>query len=109
MIALILQGGLLLVPLLLLSLAAVFLIVERSLYYWQQRAVEPELTAAVVARLEHTSARKLAAELGRHRSPEARVILAALGSGRQLSGPAHRRRLDYVVLKEITALERHVP
>ena len=109
MIALILEGGVLLVPILLLSLAAVFLIVERSLYYWQHRGSEPELAASVVARLQHTPARKLAVELGRQRSPEARVILAALGSGRQLSRADHRRRLDSVVLKEITALERHVP
>ena len=63
----------------------------------------------MVARLEHTSVRALTVDLGRNRSPEARVIAAALGSGSQLARPDHRRRLDYVVLKEINALERHVP
>ena len=109
MMTLILQGGFLLIPIVLLSLAAVYLIVERSLYYWQQRSGEPELAAVVAARLQHTSARELAAELGRNRSPEARVIVAALGSGRRLSRPDQRRRLDYLVLKEIAELERHVP
>lgn len=109
MMSLILQGGFLLVPIVLLSLAAVFLIVERSLYYWQRREREPDLTAAVVARLEQTSVRALSVDLGGNRSPEARVIAAALGSGRQLARTDHRRRLDYAVLKEIAALERHVP
>ena len=109
MIALIIQGGFLLVPILLLSLAAVFLIVERSLYYWQQRDADDELTTHVVARLPHTSELELAAELGRNRSPEARVILAALDSGRRLTQPEQRLRLDHVVLQEITELERHVP
>ena len=97
-------------PIVLLSLAAVFLIFERALYYWQRRDREPELTAAVVARLEHTSVRALTVDLGRNRSPEARVIAAALGSGSQLA-PARPSApcLDYVVLKEINALERHVP
>lgn len=109
MMSLILQGGFLLVPIVLLSLAAVFLIFERSLYYWQQRNREPELTAGVVARLEHASVRALSVDLGHNRSPEARVIAAALGSGSRLARADHRRRLDYAVLKEIAALERHVP
>ena len=109
MMSLILQGGFLLVPIVLLSLAAVFLIFERALYYWQHRDREPELTAAVVARLEQTSVRALSVDLGRNRSPEARVVAAALGSGRQLAQADHRRRLDHAVLKEIAALERHVP
>ncbi len=108
MMALLLQGGFLLAPIALLSVAAVFVIVERALYYWQQRSREPELAAAVVARLPRTPARELAAELAGARSPEARVIAAALGSGPRLTRPDHRHRLDYVVLREIAALERHV-
>ena len=109
MMSLILQGGFLLAPIVLLSLAAVFLIFERSLYYWQRREREPDLTAAVVAHLEQTSVGALSVDLGGNRSPEARVIAAALGSGRPLARADHRRRLDYAVLKEIAALERHVP
>ena len=109
MMSLILQGGFLLVPIVLLSLAAVYLIFERSLYYWQRREREADLTAAVVARLEQTSVRALSVDLGGNHSPEARVIAAALGSGRQLARADHRRRLEHAVLKEIAALERHVP
>ena len=36
------------------------------------------------------------------------MIAAALGSGPSLTRPDHRHRLDYVVLREIAALERHV-
>ena len=109
MVALIVQGGVLLVPILLLSLGAVFLIVERGLFYWQQRASGVEATEEVLRLLTHTPAQQLALTLGRGRSPQARIIAAALERGRRLADPDQRRTLDHLVLTEIAALERYVP
>ena len=109
MIALVAQGGVLLIPILLLSLVAVYVIVERSLYYWSVREADRELTTSVVATLQKRSAKQLFNELQDRRSPEAKVVMAGLRSGKRLAQPEHRLRLDYVVLKEINALERHVP
>ena len=77
MVALIVQGGVLLIPIVLLSLGAVFVIVERTLFYWQQRASGAESTAEVLKLLTHTPARQLALTLRRGRSPQARIIAAA--------------------------------
>ena len=109
MIAFIVQGGVLLVPILLLSVAAVFLIVERALYYWQQRSTPGESPADVMALLTHTPAPQLAEALRRRRSPQARVTAAALDAGQRLADLDQRRTLDHLVLREIAALERHVP
>ena len=109
MVAFIVQGGILLIPILLLSLGAVFLIVERALFYWQQRVSDGESTDEVLKLLTHTPAQRLALALRRGRSPQARVIAAALERGRRLADPDQRRTLDHLVLTEIAALERHVP
>ena len=109
MVALIVQGGVLLIPIVLLSLGAVFLIVERALFYWQQRASGAESTAEVLKLLTHTPARQLALTLRRGRSPQARIIAAALDRGQRLADPDQRRTLDHLVLTEIAALERYVP
>ena len=109
MVTLIVQGGVLLIPILLLSLAAVFLIVERALFYWQQRASGAESAEAVLKLLTHTPAQQLAPALRRGRSPQARVIAAALERGRRLADTDQRRTLDHLVLAEIAALERYVP
>ena len=108
MIALIAQGGVLLIPILLLSLGAVFLIVERALFYWQQRATGDESTDEVLKLLTHTPAGQLARTLRRGRSPQARVIAAALERGPLLADPDQRRTLDHLVLTEIAALDRYV-
>ena len=108
MVALIVQGGVLLIPILLLSLAAVFLIVERGLFYWQQRTSGAESTEEVLALLTHTPPPQLAATLRRGRSPQARIIAAALDRGQLLADPEQRRTLDHLVLTEIAALERYV-
>ena len=109
MIDFIVQGGVLLVPILLLSVAAVFLIIERALYYWQQRTTPGESPADVLALLTHTPAPRLAEALRRRRSPQARVTAAALDAGQLLADLNQRRTLDHLVLREIAALERHVP
>ena len=109
MVALVVQGGILLIPILLLSLGAVFLIVERALFYWQQRVSGAEATAEVLKLLTHTPAQQLALTLRRGRSPQARVIAAALDRGPRLADPDQRRTLDHLVLTEIAALERYVP
>jgi biopolymer transport protein ExbB len=109
MVALIVQGGVLLIPILLLSLAAVFLIVERALFYWQQRATGTEQPEAVLTLLAHTPASQLAMRLSGERSPQARVIAAVLERGTRLADSDQRRTLDHLVLTEIAALERFVP
>lgn len=109
MIDLFVQGGVLLLPILLLSVAAVFLIVERALYYWQRRTAPGESPADVLALLAHTPAPQLAEALRQRRSPQARVTAAALDAGQLLADCNRRRTLDHLVLREIAALERHVP
>ena len=86
-----------------------FLIVERALFYWQQRASGDESTEAVMKLLTHTPAHQLALKLRRGRSPHARVIAAALERAELLADPDQRRTLDHLVLTEIAALERYVP
>ena len=109
MVALIVQGGVLLIPITVLSLAAVFLIVERGLFYWQQRASGAEEPETVLTLLTHTPAPQLALQLNRGRSPQARVMAAALELDERLADPDQRRTLDHLVLTEIAALERFVP
>lgn len=109
MVGFLVQGGVLLAPILLLSFGAVFLIVERGLFYWQQRPSGAEAPEEVLRLLTHTPAAQLALTLRKGRSPQARIIAAALERGRRLADPDQRRTLDHLVLTEIAALERYVP
>ena len=102
-------GGVLLFPILGLSLVAVFIIIDRSLYYWKIREVDKELSNSVVSVLRRISVKQLFSELQNKRSPESRVIIAGLRGGKRLNEPENRKRIDYIALKEISLMERFVP
>lgn len=102
-------GGVLLFPILGLSLVAVFIIIDRSLYYWKIREVDKELSNSVVSVLRRISVKQLFSELQNKKSPESRVIIAGLRGGKRLNEPENRKRIDYIALKEISLMERFVP
>ena len=102
-------GGLLMLPIVLLSLAAGYIIVERLLYFWNARETDGAVADGLAAALRERSARDLFRELQDRRSPEARVLVAGLRSGRRLSPEQRQRQLDLIAQQEIVALERNIP
>ncbi len=102
-------GGLLMLPIILLSLAASYIIVERLLYFWHTRETDGSVAEGLAAALRERSARELFLELQERRSPEARVLIAGLRSGRRLGPKQRQRQLDLIAQREIVALERNIP
>lgn len=78
MLAFLVQGGIVLIPIVALSVVAVALIVQKAVYFVHIREPEADLGAYVIDRLRAGKASLMLLELEGRRSPEARVLLAGL-------------------------------
>jgi len=78
LLAFLVQGGIVLIPIVALSVVAVALIVQKAVYFVHIREPEADLGAYVIDRLRAGKAGLMLLELEGRRSPEARVLLAGL-------------------------------
>ena len=108
MFDLIRQGGPVMAPIILISLAAVGLIIERALAFARAREKRADIGAWVIERMERGATSELATELADSPSPEARVLLEGV-KGRNLPSGERELRMQACALREIGALEKNVP
>jgi len=78
LISFLIQGGVVLIPILALSVIAVALIIQKSIFFLRIRNPAADLGADIIARLRSGSAKAVLAELEQMNCPEARVLLSGL-------------------------------
>jgi biopolymer transport protein ExbB len=78
LISFLVQGGVVLIPIAALSVIAVALIIQKSVFFLHIRNRYPDLGAYVITDLKAGRARQVLAELEQMSCPEARVLLAGL-------------------------------
>lgn len=95
-------------PILLISLVAVALIVERALAFSRAREKRRDLVAWTLEKIERGAVGEVSAELAALTSLEARVLLEGV---RARNVPAADRdvRMQACAMRELAALERNVP
>ena len=101
------QGGPVMAPIILISLAAIGLIIERALVFARTRERRPDVGAWVIERMEKGGMTELAAELAESASPEARVLLEGV-KGRNLPAAEREVRMQARALREMGGLEKNV-
>ncbi len=106
MIEFFLRGGVFLWPIGLLSVAALYLIVERAIYFLQSRPT-PQIQQALTAFLGGEPPTSLEETLGSSIAPEATLARVGLDAQGADAGDAHRR-LERSLLEVVTALEHNV-
>lgn len=106
MIEFFLRGGIFLWPIGLLSVAALYLIVERAIYFLQSRPT-PQIQQALTAFLGGEPPTSLEETLGSSIAPEATLARVGLDAQGADPGDAHRR-LERSLLEVVTALEHNV-
>ncbi len=110
MLKLLIQGGVVLIPILALSVIALALIIERILFFYRNREVETDLGVYVVERLKASPIRSVFAELENKKSPEAKVLLAGLlGLKARMNTQGISQRMESQGLRCADELEKNVP
>ena len=107
MFDLIRQGGPVMAPIIIISFAAVALIIERAIAFARAREKRADIGAWVIERMEKGGMSELAAELADSASPEARVLLEGVKC-RNLPSGERELRMEARALREIGALEKNV-
>jgi biopolymer transport protein ExbB len=102
------QGGPVMIPILLISVAAIGLIIERALAFARAREKRADIGAWVIERMEKGGTGELAGELGASPSPESQVLLEGLKC-RNLPAAEREARMQAKAVREIGRLERSVP
>jgi biopolymer transport protein ExbB len=102
------QGGPVMIPILLISIAAIGLIIERALAFARAREKRADIGAWVIERMEKGGTGELAGELGASSSPESLVLLEGLKC-RNLPAAEREARMQAKAVREIGRLERSVP
>ena len=108
MFDLIRQGGPVMIPILLISVGAVGLIIERAVAFARARPRWPDTGARVIEALEKGGMSEVARELGDSPSPEAQVLLEGLKC-RNLQPAERETRMQAKAVRELGRLERSVP
>ncbi len=101
------SGGVLLVPIGLLSLAAVALIIEKALHLYRIRDPRDDLTERTIQALREKGGAGARLLLQDAVSPEARVLLAGLGGGRT-SRAEREARMEAQATRRMDELEGRV-
>ena len=107
MLSVLVSGGLLLIPILLLSLAAVALIIERGRCLFRVRVRRKDLLDRTMELLGTRGGPAARAELEGDRSPEAAVLRAGLVSGRA-SASEREARMEAEAKRRMEEMERRV-
>jgi biopolymer transport protein ExbB len=103
------QGGIVLVPILALSVIAVALIVQKAVYFVQCREAEPDLGAYVISQLRNGRATATLLELEGKSSPEAKVLLEGLRARKEgHAQEAVNLRMESQAKRSADELEKNV-
>jgi biopolymer transport protein ExbB len=103
------QGGIVLVPIVALSVIAVALIVQKAIYFVQTREPEADLGAYVISQLRIGKASLTLSELERKRSPESKVLLEGLKARKEgHNSEAVGLRMESQAKRSAEELERNV-
>jgi biopolymer transport protein ExbB len=110
LISFLVQGGVVLIPILALSVIAVALIIQKSVFFTHIRNMNTDLGAYVIDALRTGKARQVLDELKRMSCPEARVLLAGLlarkaGHSQQLIS----LHMESQAMRRADELEKFVP
>ena len=108
MFDLIRQGGPVMLPILLISIGAIGLIIERAIAFARVREKKADIGAWVIERMEKGGTSELASELAESPSPESQVLLEGLRC-RNLPATEREARMQARALREIGRLEKNVP
>jgi len=108
-LSLVAKGGVVLVPIVALSVIAVALIIQKGGYFLSIRNPYPDVGAWAIERLRAGQASALLSELEQMRCPEARVLLVGLqarksGLGDELVG----RQMESQAMRSADELEKNV-
>ncbi|MBN2553502.1 MAG: MotA/TolQ/ExbB proton channel family protein [Spirochaetales bacterium] len=110
MISFLIQGGVVLIPILALSVIAVALIIQKSVYFINIRNRVEDLGAYVIEALQTGKGRAVLSELQRLNCPEARVLLAGLQARRAgQSQELISLHMESIAMRSADDLEKHVP
>jgi len=102
------QGGPVMAPILLISLASIALIVERALAFSRAREKRRDLVAWTLEKIERGAVGEVSAELAALISVEARVLMEGV-KARNVPAPEREARMQACAMRELAALERNVP
>jgi biopolymer transport protein ExbB len=103
------QGGVVLIPIVALSVIAVALIIQKGVYFLHTREPEEDLGAYVIKRLRAGEASLTLAELESKSSPESRVLLEGLRARKEGHGPeVVGMRMESQAKRGAAELERNV-
>lgn len=108
MIGLLAKGGVVLLPILVLSVLSVALIIERIAFYLRIRENSPELSERIVEMLSRKELARMREELSSRNSPEAEVLKAGLRLlGRKTE--EIERSMESQASRWVGELEKNVP
>jgi biopolymer transport protein ExbB len=110
LIAFLVKGGLVMIPIAALSVIAVALIIQKSVFFLRIRAPETQLGNHVIELLRSGSGNKALEELRLRRCPEAAVLLSGLlarkaGEGQEVIA----QEMESQAKRHAVELERNVP
>ncbi len=108
MISFLLKGGVVLLPILILSIAALAIIIERSIKYTTMRENAPDLGRHIIAHLKEREIDEVEQELEARYSPEALVLYAGF---KVRNGTLENidRQMESQALRCTAELEKNIP
>ena len=110
MLDLLLKGGVVLLPIVILSVIALALIIERSIFFLRIREDNSDLGGHIVEQLRKGHVAEVIFELQRNNSPEAAVLLEGLKARREKQAPETiHLRMESRALRNLGELEKNVP
>ncbi len=110
MLDLLIKGGVVLFPIVVLSVIALALIIERSIFFFRIREDNPDLGGYIVEQLRSGHAAKVIGELKQHNSPEASVLLEGIKTWREKQTPGTiHMHMESRALRNAGELEKNVP
>ncbi len=109
MVEFILKGGVVLLPIIILSIAALALILERIVFFYRLREPNTDLGGYIVGLLETGNLAKVFLDLEKSGSPEAQVLLAGLiARNSDQNTETINLRMEAQALRHAAALERNI-
>ena len=109
MVEFILKGGVVLLPIIILSIAALALILERIVFFYRLREQNTDLGGYIVGLLETGNLAKVFLDLEKSGSPEAQVLLAGLiARNSDQNTETINLRMEAQALRHAAALERNI-
>ncbi len=109
MIEFLFKGGVILLPIIILSIVALALILERIVFFSRLREPNTDLGGYIVGLLEKGNLAKVFLDLEKSGSPEAQVLLAGLiARNSDQNAETINLRMEAQALRQAAALERNI-